>query len=167
MHGEPKFGAKYLSKIRKTSLLPARQQTSQAKGRTKEICSKKRVACCAAPFLFGSEVMYQMAIRQEYHRVKENGGRIYRNLLMLGAIGGILLGVLLFLVGIFLFVEIFLTHIETHRIEVVFLVSSFIFLALGAHCMDKIDGVNKTERIKRSRRQEMPDGNKNNLFRKI
>lgn len=105
--------------------------------------------------------MYQMAIRQETQVVNNQKSETYKKLLMLGAIGGILIGVLLSLTGIFLSIEIFLVHFETRRLEIVFLVSSFGFFAFGAHCMDKIDRARKAERIARCRQTGMRGSNNN------
>lgn len=103
--------------------------------------------------------MFQMAIRQETQIANNPKSDIYKKLLMLGAVGGILTGVLLSLTGIFLSIEIFLAHFETHRLEIVFLVSSFGFFAFGAHCMDKIDQTRKAERIARCQRTGMKHEN--------
>lgn len=105
--------------------------------------------------------MFQMAIRQENQLFKNSNRKIHKKLLTLGAIGGIVVGVLFSLTGIFLSIEIFLAHFETHRLEIVFLVSSFGFFAFGAHCMDKIDRARKTERITRCQRAGMTDDSRN------
>lgn len=104
--------------------------------------------------------MYQMAIRQENQAIKGNVSGIYSNLLLCGAVGGVLLGIILSLVGIFLSIEVFLTPIETHRLEVVLLISAFGFFFFGTHCMDKIDKIKKAQRIERCERYGMPKGNK-------
>lgn len=100
--------------------------------------------------------MYQMAIKQN-QTVNISNKEVYKKLLMLGAVGGIVLGVLLSLIGIFLSIEVFAAHFETHRLEILFLVSSFVFLAVGAHCMDKIDKVRKPERVERCQRNGLSD----------
>lgn len=90
--------------------------------------------------------MYRAVIRRENETIKTDAGKIYKATLIIGSIGGIVGGLLMSLFGIFLSAEAYLTKIPTHKVEVFFLVSSFLLLALGAHCLDLIEKERRSKR---------------------
>lgn len=63
-----------------------------------------------------------------------------------GATSGLLLGLILLVGGIMLSIFAFFEKINFDNIELIMIVSSFVLLSLGAHCLDLLE---KDEKAKR------------------
>ena len=79
--------------------------------------------------------MYQMEIKERANTVNDKNRNVYQFFMFVGTFGGLLGGVLLLLAGLFLSAEIFVTKINFHGLEVVFLVLAFVFLPHTTFCL--------------------------------
>ncbi len=92
------------------------------------------------------------------HRSKyDNTSEVFSNKLAL-AIIVIASGFLLMLTGIILSAISFVTHGKFHGWDVITLVASFVFLAFGAHCLDKSDESKKNARREFDKKYPVDNG---------
>ena len=66
---------------------------------------------------------------------------------MIGAVGGLISGLILMLTGIMLSLISFVEHQSFHGAEIIILCSGFGSLILGTHCLDRIE-LEKANRAK-------------------
>lgn len=127
--------------LRKTSLLPARQLTSQAKKEGQRILSERCVARVASRlFLFGEKKMLQAQLLK-IEKAKKPASKSYVSTMSIGAMIGFAGGLMLMLTALILTLVGRLMNeqeIFTGK-ELCLLIVSLILLMAGAHCLDKID----------------------------
>lgn len=71
------------------------------------------------------------------------------------AVIGLTGGFLLMLTGLAVWAISSFTVTPLHSLDLILLISAFVFLGFGAHFLDKADAENKAERIERCRQQAM------------
>lgn len=131
--------------MRKTSLLPARQLTPQARKEGQGIFTVKgALPLVLRAFLFGEKFMRAAVMENKSIKTDEAEKKSFVNLF--GAVGGIVGGFILALSGLILSVISFFTRIKFNSWEVILIATAFVFFAIGAHFLDLMDRENKAKR---------------------
>lgn len=77
--------------------------------------------------------------------MKKSPAGHYTPLKKLGAAGSMLLGLILLVAGVILSALAFFEKADFDRSEIIMLAASFVFLGLGAHCLDLLDKERKAK----------------------
>ena len=81
------------------------------------------------------------------YRINESTKRnTYSSLVKLGAVGGLLFGLVLLVAGIVLSALAFFENVNFNNTEVIMIALSFTLLGLGAHCLDLLEKDRKSRR---------------------